>query len=354
MTAAARSARRLQRVAWVAGTALLALAAVAVAQNRDPQRDTEAARVGEIVVTVGDLDDAWQQNDASSRIRLLQQLYETRRRVLDIVVGEHLVEREARARGLTKRELLEAEVAPRVRPVTDAEIDRVYERNRDAFEGRTREEMGPEIRAAIEQQRPAEALHEFMRELRERADDVVVLLDPPRQAIDVLPDDPARGPADAAVVIVEFSDFQCPYCRRATQTLSELLERYDGKIRFVYKDYPLPRHTEAFKAAEAANCAHEQGRFWAFHDLLFARQDALDIESLKTYADELGLDANRFDQCLDEGRYRTQVQEDLQIGRRYGVSSTPTMFINGRAVMGAVPLATLDAIIQEELAAAGP
>ena len=330
----------------------LGLASPVWAQGADG--DNEVARIGDIVVTLGDLDDAWQQNDAASRMRLLQQIYETRRRALDIVIGEHLIEREAAQRGMTREELLEAELPSRTPPITDAEIDQIYERNRNAFQDRTLDQMRSEIRAAMEQQRPSQALHQFMRELRDSAVDVSVTLAAPRQTIEVLPEDPSRGPEDASVVMVEFSDFQCPFCRSATDALDELAERYDGQIRFVYKDYPLPSHAEAFKAAEAGNCAHEQGMFWEFHDKLFASQESLDVESLKTYAAELGLDSERFAGCLDEDRHADRVQQDLQIGRQYGVSSTPTVFINGRIVTGAVPVETFDAIIQEELAASGP
>ena len=330
--------------------ACLSIAAAACAQGADDSDDTEVARVGDIVVTIGELDDAWHRNDAGSRMQLLQELYDTRRRALDIVIGEHLIEREARAQGMTREELLSAELPSRTRPVTDAEIDRIYELNKNAFGDRTLEQIRPEIRSAIEQQRPNQAMHEFMRELRDQAEDVSVTLDPPRQEIEVLPDDPARGPEDAPIVMVEFSDFQCPYCQRATVALDLLMERYDGQIRFVYKDYPLPSHTEAFKAAEAGNCAHEQGMFWEFHDKLFAAQDSLDMESLQLYAAELGLDHDQFAACLNDDRYADRVEQDLKIGRQYGVSSTPTVFINGRTVTGAVPVEMLETIIEEELA----
>ncbi len=342
-----------RRAGLAAGMTVVCMSLAACAWAQDSEGTTEVARVGDIVVTLDDLDDAWQQNDAASRLRLLQQLYETRRRALDVVIGEHLIEREAAERGMTRDELLEAELPARTRPVTDEEIDAIYERNRNAFQDRTLEQMRPEIQAAIEQQRPGEALHAFMRELRDGAVDVSVTLDPPRQEIEILADDPSRGPDDAPIVLVEFSDFQCPYCQRATATLEELLDRYEGQIRFVYKDYPLPSHAQAFKAAEAANCAQDQGMFWPFHDKLFASQDSLDVESLKTYAADLGLDGESFAGCLDEGRYADRVEQDLNIGRQYGVSSTPTVFINGRTVTGAVPIEMFDAIIKEELAFSG-
>ena len=315
---------------------------------------TEVARVGDIVVTLGDVDAAWNENDAESQLRMLQQLYDARRRVLDLVIGNHLIDREARARGLSREELVAEELPQRTLPITDEEVERLYELNRDALGGRALEDVRSEIEAAIERQRPAQALLQLMAELRLDSDDVVLSLGPPRQLVEVLRDDPSRGPADAPIVIVEFSDFQCPFCQRATGTLAELVDLYEDQIRFVYKDYPLPSHAQAFKAAEAGNCAHEQGMFWEFHDKMFVSQDALDVPSLNTYASELGLDAATFSTCLDEGRYTQRVQEDLRIGQRYGVSSTPTVFINGRPVLGAAPFETFDQIIREELALSRP
>ena len=244
------------------------------------------------------------------------------------------------------------ELPSRTSPVTDEEVALVYERNQDSFGGRTLEQMQAQIWVILEQQRPTQALHEFMGELRLAADDVVVLLDPPRQEVAVLAEDPSRGPKDAPVVIVEFSDFECPFCKRATATLDALLERYGDRVRFVFKDFPLPSHPNASKAAEAGNCANEQNRFWEFHDKLFATQGALDVSSLKVYAVELGLDAAAFASCLDGGQYAAAVSRDLQIGRDSGASSTPTFFINGRPVLGALSLEVFDRIVREELATA--
>ena len=336
-------------IAGVTGALLTGAAPLAGAQDDGDV----VARVGDIDVALEDLDAAWDTADAAERIRLLLQLYDTRRRVLDTVVGEHLIEREAHARGVTREELLAAELPSRTLPVSDDEIELIYERNKDRFEGQSLEDMQPMLRTAIEQQRPTQALNQFMKDLQVAADDVVILLDPPRQRIETLAEDPSRGPGSAPVVIVEFSDFQCPFCQRATDTLTELFERYDGQLRLVYKDFPLPRHPFAFKAAEAGNCAHEQGKFWEFHDRLFASQDALDVASLKTYASELGLNPDAFGTCLDEGRQANSVDRDLSIGRSYGASSTPTLFINGRPVFGAAPFETFDDIIREELATAG-
>ncbi len=343
------SVSREQLVLGVVSVVSCALPMLACAQ---PQGDDDtAARVGDTLITLGDVEDAWRQDDAASRMRMLQQLYDTRRQTLARVIGEHLIEREADARAMTREELLEAELPSRTEPIGDPEVELIYQRNQNAFGGRTLEQMQPEILAFLEQQRPTQALHQFMDELRRAATDVVVLLDPPRQEVDVLPEDPSRGPEDAPIVLIEFSDFQCPFCQQATETIAQIVERYGDQVRFIYKDYPLPTHADAFKAAEAGNCANDQGMFWELHDKMFQTQDGLDVAALKTYAVQLGLDADTFSTCLDEGKHAERVEGDLALGREYGVSSTPTIFINGRTVMGALPFEAFDQIIQEELAA---
>jgi len=325
----------------------LGVVSSAWAQQQD---DDVVARVGGDPITFADLEEAWQRNDASSRLRMLQDLYETRRRALDIIVGERLIAREAEIRNITRDALLESELPSRSLPVTDEQIALVYQRNQAQFGDRTLEQMSPEIRMFLERQRPMQALHAYMNELRREAvDDVVVTLEPPRQSIEVLAEDPVRGPETAPIEIVEFSDFDCPYCQRATNTIARILDEYGDQIRFVYKDYPLPSHPNAFKAAEAGNCANDQGKFWPFHDRLFESQGALDVASLKTYASELGLETEAFTACLDSGRHASRVERDLEIGSGYGVSSTPTLFVNGRAVVGAMPYESFVEIIQEEL-----
>ncbi|MBQ91036.1 MAG: hypothetical protein CL441_06400 [Acidimicrobiaceae bacterium] len=334
-----------QRLFLLAGLVLLVGASSVEAQPDE----TVVGRVGDVEVTMADLDDAWRQNDASNRMRMLQDLYDTRRRVLDIVVGEILIEREAIERGLSRDELLAQELPARTLPVTDEEIALLYGQNQNAFGGRTLEQMKPEIRAFLEQQRPTQALHGLMAELREAADDIALDLEPPRTPVEVSDEDPSFGPADAPVQIVEFSDFQCPYCQQLTGTIDELKEIYGDDVRVVFKDYPLPNHPQAFKAAEAGLCANLQGKFWELHDRMFDSQDALEVADIKRYAGELGVDQAAFDTCLDSGQFSGDVNADLRAGQDYGVSSTPTVFINGRTVLGAAPIALFQQIIDEEL-----
>jgi protein-disulfide isomerase len=162
---------------------------------------------------------------------------------------------------------------------------------------------------------------------------------------------PSRGPKDAKVTMVEFTDYQCPFCKRYfDETYEDLLKTYDGKIRYVVRNFPITSsHPQAAKAAEAAECAHDQDKFWEYHDRLFAQQERLDVESLKRLASDLGLDRGAFDTCLDGGEKTKLVEKDLEEGRRYGVRGTPTFFINGDFVAGAKPLIEFRSLIEPKL-----
>lgn len=165
-------------------------------------------------------------------------------------------------------------------------------------------------------------------------------------------DDPQRGPKDAKVTIVEFSDYQCPFCERFfQQTLPALRESYGDKIRFAFKDFPLPMHPDANKAHEAARCAGDEGKYWEMHDMLFENRSSLGVESLKRYARNLGLNAAKFNDCLESGKYEKAVKADVNAGRAAGVNGTPTFFINGERLVGAQPVEVfrekIDALLQQ-------
>lgn len=174
----------------------------------------------------------------------------------------------------------------------------------------------------------------------------VDLSQPVRPVLNVGADgDPWTGTAHAPVTIIEFSDFECPYCKQSVPILKELLDRYPGKLKLVYRDFPGPNHPQALAAAEAAQCAAEQDRFWDYHDALFVRKTPALGWDFSALAADLGLRQSRFDACLRENHYREEVLKDLQDGLKLGVTSTPTFFINGRPLIGARPLADFQAII---------
>ena len=242
-------------------------------------------------------------------------------------------------------EALAARIDEAAEPVTEAEVSALH---RELGITAPLAEVAPQIRAYLEQQAieaaRASAYAEF-----ERRYAVAYLLEPLRYEV-AADGFPSYGPADASVTIVEFSDFQCPYCARLLPTLEQVRRHYASVVRVVYRHYPLTGiHPNAWKAAEASLCAGEQGQFWELHDLMFAEQGALAVADIKEKAARLDLDAEAFNRCLDSGRHYEAVLADVRAGDAAGVSGTPAMFVNGRFVGGAVPFATLARIIDDEL-----
>ncbi len=307
-----------------------------------PSPDT-VALIGETAVTAAQLDEL-----AGVRLaRLRSEEYTIRKQVLDEYIAKTLLEREAKARGITVQELTLTEIDAKVVSVTDDQKRAVYESGGGRYAGQSEAEALALIESNLRQIRLAEARRRLISELRTSAG-VRVHLESPRLAVDTA-GQPAKGPRNAPVTIVEFSDFQCPYCRNAAQTLTRLTERYGDKVRLVFRDFPLPIHKEAPKAAEAAECANDQNKFWPMHDKIFENPSNLQPSELKRRAAEIELDRVQFDRCLDSGRHAARWQQDRADGQRYGVSVTPTFFINGRMLTGAAPYQALAEIIEEEL-----
>lgn len=282
-------------------------------------------------------------------VQLRTEEYRIRRQALDQVIDERLLEREAKARKVTVEELRRVEIEEKAGAPTEEEVK--------AFHARFKQRMPPgpeadqlkqvtEHLTAVRQQQRAK---EYLGTLRQGAS-IRVLLEPPRVEVDVA-DAPVRGPAGAPVTIVEFTEFQCPFCGRAAGTLDKVRERYGDKVRIVFRNFPLLQiHKEAAKAAEAATCAGEQGKFWEMYDALFAKQNALQVDQLKARAVEIGLEAAKFDECLDSGRTAGVWKRDLEAAeKRYHLNAAPAFYVNGRFLSGARPLEAFAEIIDDEL-----
>ena len=261
---------------------------------------------------------------------------------LNQLVQDRLLEAEAKTRNSTKEQVL-ASIAPA--EVTDAEVDAFYEQNKAQIP-RPKEQVAGQIKAYLSQQRQMETRSKFFDELQSKYK-VEIKMEPMRA--DVAAIGPAKGPASAPVTIVEFSDFQCPYCARVVPTLDQVKAKYGDKVRIVFRQFPLGMHPQAQKAAEASLCANEQGKFWEMHDTMFQNQQQLAVDNLKAKASELGLNAEQFNSCLDSGKFAQQVAADMREGEAAGVSGTPAMFVNGRFINGAVPLEQISAVIDDEL-----
>lgn len=284
---------------------------------------------------------------------LEQQIYEMKRARLDALIAERLLAAEAERRGTTVDALLAAEVTSKLAPVTDQEVDAFHDANKARLPAVAN--LKDQIRAYLRDQRAQAAREAFVASLRSRAKVEVALPPPPvRRATVSTEGAPSRGPATAPVTIVEFSDFHCPFCRRVQPTLDEILARYPDQVRLVYRDLPLDGlHPQARRAAEAARCAHEQGRFWPYHDQLYAAGPDASDATLQRLASEAGLDVAAFTACLASGRHRAGIQKDVEDAERLGLTGTPGFFINGRPLSGAQPLEAFVQIIDDELKRAG-
>lgn len=285
--------------------------------------------------------------------KLQEQIYNLKRAKVEALIGERLLAREAVRRGTSVPALLEAEVTAKVGPVTEQEVEAFYQANKAGIqidEGAAQEQ----IKAYLQNQKLAVRREAFVQSLRSEANVVVHLQAPQVFRADVtVGGAPFKGSATAPVTIVKFDDFHCPFCKRVQPTLAQLLARYGDKLRIVHRDFPIDGlHPEARRAHEAARCAYEQGQFWPYHDTLYAHAPEASPEQLKAYAREVGLDLAAFDQCVSSGKYRAAVQQDVEEGGRVGVSGTPTFFINGRLLTGALPVDRFVQMIEEELARA--
>ena len=285
--------------------------------------------------------------------QLRNQEYQLKSSALESVINQKLVEAEASRKGVPADKLLEQEVDAKLGDPSDAELEAFYLGQKDRLGNRTFAELKDQLRPALKQTKIQQARQDYYTRLREKAE-VSILLSAPKMEVKA---DPGRlrGDAKAPLTIIEFSDFQCPYCKAAQPTLKEVLGKYEGRVNLGFRDYPLQQiHPQAQQAAEASRCAGEQGKFWEYHDLVFANQSMLQQTSLIEHARKLQLDDKRFEACLGSGKFRNAVQSDLQDGMRVGVNGTPAFYINGISLSGSQPAAAFYKIIDEQLAALSP
>ncbi|MEW5774551.1 MAG: thioredoxin domain-containing protein [Thermodesulfobacteriota bacterium] len=312
--------------------------------------DAVAARVGDAAITEAELD-----APLSARLsELNERIHRLRQDRLDDMVRDRVLGLEAAARGMDVAELLRQEAESKAAPVTDAEVEALAEENRrDAARfGWSDQELRNRVREFLGRKRTEAAARSYVESLYPKYG-VRFLLAPPESALLAvdLGDSPSLGPADAPVTVVEFSDYECPACRRGHAAVRAMREKYRDRVRWVFKDYPLAMHEHARPAAEAARCGGDQGRFWELQDMLYAAAD-LTRPGLEKLAGDLGLDRERFGRCLDEGGHAAAVDRDLAEAARLGLEGTPAYVVNGRLVSGAPSAEKFSQIIESALAAA--
>jgi protein-disulfide isomerase len=265
-------------------------------------------------------------------LRLDIQRYQTLREKLDDLIADKLFSLEAAQRGVSVQQFVHDEMSAKAQAVTPEQVQAFYEANKNRIK-QPLEKVSEQVTAYLQQQAQEQRRQALVKELRSRYPVTVALRAP---SVDVTTEgEPSLGPANAPVTIIEFSDFQCPYCRQAQGTLKQLMAAYEGKIKLVFRDFPLRSiHPQAQKAAEAAQCAAEQQKFWPYHDKLFASTN-FQMDDLKKLAQELELNMEQFTSCLDSSKHAAGIDADMQAGQQAGVNATPTFFVNGYPLSGA-------------------
>jgi protein-disulfide isomerase len=277
-------------------------------------------------------------------------LYDARKDAIDGIIDDQLVEDAAKKEGVAKADYLKKNVFDKIK-IDDKEIEKFYNENKAQMQGKSLEELKGNIRGYLYRDKHQKVYGDLLTGLRKKAD-VAVLISAPKVEVEE-GDNPAIGPKDAPVKIVEFTDYQCPFCGKSRPTVNQILSQYKGKVRYVLRDFPLSFHKDSLKAHEGAHCAGEQDKYWEMNKKLFENQRAIKIEDIKKYAEELKLKMDKFNECLDSDKYADIVKQNQEYGEKVGVSGTPAFFINGRMVSGARPFSSFQEIIDDELRTSG-
>ena len=337
----------------MAGAAVMLLTGCAQSSAQQPRMPAPTdivATVGSTSITLAQVDEKALQQSAGNfgAMKLAQALFEARRIAVQELVEGELIAQDAKARTIDQAAVIRQEITAKVAEPTSGDVALWFEQNQSRLQGASLEQTRSAIKSYLVQQRTLAARQQYLDGLRAKVA-TRIMLDPPRQVI-AKADRPSKGPDNAPIEMIEFSDFQCPFCRNAFPTVHQVLKAYGDRIHFIYRHFPLASHPRALPAAEASQCAAEQGKFWQFYDKLFGDQSQFGDEDFKQDAAQLGLDAAQFNACVDSHKYRAEIDIDIRAGNEAGVSGTPAFFINGRMLSGAQPFEAFKRIIDEELA----
>jgi protein-disulfide isomerase len=319
-----------------------------------PAHAVAAADSGPVLAEIGNHKITQQEVDSKIKI----QLYDARKEAVDQLVDDYLLQQAARKEKLSVSDYVKREVDDKAAAdINDAMAKKFYDENKDKIPAlksagsydKIKDRLIPALR-----QRAAQQQHEQLLARLRKDGGAKILLEPPRIDVNLsAAGHPTFGSKHAPVTVVEFADFQCPFCKRSEDAVKAIHNKYGDRVRLVFMDFPLNFHPHAMPAASAARCAGGQGKFWEYHDALFADQSKLEPADLKATAKKLGLDTSKFNACFDKGEYDQAIQKDLDEGRKLNVSGTPTFFIDGREIVGAQPAESFTSIIDQELAKNG-
>ena len=280
-----------------------------------------------------------------------ESLYDDRKFTAIDMAFRAILEEKAKQKGVSPNELMDTEIQARSKPPTEEEMKALFEASRSQLPpDMTFESVREEIEDFLKSQSTETATQGVRDAWLEEANFKFTL---PFKAkrVDVEAIGPSIGADNAKITIVEFLDFECSFCRQGIQLVGEVMKAYPGQIKLYFRHFPLDFHANALKASQAAHCAHDQGKFWEYHDMLFENQEKLEVENLKEYANTLALDSTKFTQCLDSGQHAETVQKDMEAGKLAGVNGTPAFFVNGMQLSGIPPIEKFKDVIEQELKA---
>ena len=277
--------------------------------------------------------------------------YELKMDRVNKLLVDRLLGKEAKKAGMTLDDYIEKKIVGGPIKVSDGDYKK-FVAEKHIPEAQINPQIKERINSYLQTMKKQDLVNAAVAKLTKNSP-VEVYFNKPKMQVNVdVGQAPVYGDPNAKVTIVEFSDFQCPYCSKAAETVTQIKKKYGDKVKIAFKQFPLPMHPNARPAAEASMCVNEQGapKFWKFHDFAFKGQDKLDKANLEKYAKDSGADVKKFNDCLTAKKFSDFVQKDLAYGEKIGVKSTPTFFVNGQIVSGAVPIESFSEIIDEEMA----
>jgi protein-disulfide isomerase len=328
-----------QKLTWVI---LAAAASLLSSGTAFTQIDTTVvAEVNGAKLTVTDLE----QEESAKLLQAHNQYYQAEKKALEDLIEKKLLQQKATREGLTVDQLVDRDIKSQVQDPTEDQMKVYYE---GLETDQSYEAVRGKILEKIRQLRTDKARAAYVKVLRDQSNIIVELASPSANVN--LQNAYTLGSKHALVTLVEFADYECPYCQKVAPDLKKLQDEFGEKLAFVFKDFPLPMHSHAQKAAEAARCAGKQGKFWEYHDELF-RGRQLDVDQLKVDALAIHLDGSQFEMCLNSGEEAADVQRDREEGVKLGLSGTPSFFVNGHFYSGALDYTALHHIVEQQIQA---
>lgn len=318
------------------------VAPAAVSPKAAESSSAIAAKVGNRVITMSELDEASKQE----LMPLATQIYQTKKRVLDGMIQNALYEEEAKRVG---KKVEEVKAVPPATPATvsDDAIEVYYDSNQARFSGKTLDQAKDQIRSILIQQKADKGRGQLLDEIKKRFP-VQILIEEPKIVIET-EGQPSRGPKNAKVTVVEFSEFQCPFCKKFKLTTDQIVKEYPNDVRHVFRHNPLPFHKNARISSKASVCADRQGKFWELRDVIFENQQAIDEASLRKYAEQVGLAMDKYDACIKDPALDKYLDDEVAYAQKVGARGTPTSFVNGVLFSGAKPYEELKKVVDEKL-----